>query len=158
MKSGESMAKKDVENVKKNDTKKAEKENVKKSNTNKVEEEPVKKKKTSKKKEEFEQIQFEQINEESIAENKETEEKPKIKEEPNEENSTDKKIKSIVEKAKTKGTMTYGELASELDSYKDHRLAMSFAVLAKAANLALNIKNKECVDISFPEFWKYIEL
>lgn len=48
--------------------------------------------------------------------------------------------------------------ATELDSYKDHRLAMSFAVLAKAANLALNIKNKECVDISFPEFWKYIEL
>ena len=48
--------------------------------------------------------------------------------------------------------------SAELDSFNDHRLAMSFAVLAKASDLILDIKNKNCVDISFPEFWQYINL
>lgn len=49
-------------------------------------------------------------------------------------------------------------ISSELDSFNDHRLAMSFAVLAKAGNIPITIKNRECVCISFPEFWEYIEL
>ena len=48
--------------------------------------------------------------------------------------------------------------SAELDSFNDHRLAMSFAIMAKASNLFLDIKNKDCVDISFPEFWQYINL
>ena len=43
---------------------------------------------------------------------------------------------------------------AELNSFKDHRLAMSFAILAKCANVELNIIDKDCVNISFPEFWE----
>lgn len=45
---------------------------------------------------------------------------------------------------------------AELDSFKDHRLAMSFAIFAKCAGLQINIKGRESTDISFPEFWLYL--
>ncbi len=43
------------------------------------------------------------------------------------------------------------------ESHNDHRIAMSMAVAALAAEGASIIENKECVDISFPEFFDYIE-
>ncbi len=39
-----------------------------------------------------------------------------------------------------------------LDSCNDHRLAMSFAVLALNSEHGLEIKNSGCIDISFPDF------
>lgn len=41
-----------------------------------------------------------------------------------------------------------------LDSCNDHRLAMSFAVLALNSNYGLEIKNSDCIDVSFPDFIK----
>jgi len=41
-----------------------------------------------------------------------------------------------------------------IDTYNDHRIAMSFAVLAQTAVGETTIQNPECVDKSYPEFWK----
>ena len=48
---------------------------------------------------------------------------------------------------------TTGQLNSDVDiqTYQDHRMAMSFAVLAVKTNL--NIQNPEVVTKSFPDFW-----
>lgn len=42
-----------------------------------------------------------------------------------------------------------------LDSYLDHRIAMSFAVAGLAADGETRIRNANCVDISFPGFYDY---
>ena len=47
--------------------------------------------------------------------------------------------------------------SAELDSFGDHRLAMSFAVLAKCAGADLKVKGRESAEISFPEFYNYLE-
>ena len=49
-------------------------------------------------------------------------------------------------------------VSAELDSFNDHRLSMSFAVLAKCAKVDLKIKGRDSVDISFPEFYKYLSV
>lgn len=41
-----------------------------------------------------------------------------------------------------------------IDTYNDHRIAMSFAVLAQTAMGETIIQNPECVDKSYPRFWK----
>ena len=41
----------------------------------------------------------------------------------------------------------------ELDSFSDHRLAMSFAVLALGSKNGLKIKNTSCIEFSFPKFF-----
>lgn len=41
-----------------------------------------------------------------------------------------------------------------LDSYMDHRIAMSFAVAGMAADGETEILNASCVDISYPEFYQ----
>ncbi|MCW4013871.1 MAG: 3-phosphoshikimate 1-carboxyvinyltransferase [Candidatus Bathyarchaeota archaeon] len=41
-----------------------------------------------------------------------------------------------------------------IDTYNDHRIAMSFAVLAQTAVGETVIQNPECVDKSYPEFWQ----
>ncbi len=46
---------------------------------------------------------------------------------------------------------------NELDSYKDHRIAMAFAVAGLAARGETVIKNAEWAEISFPEFFKISE-
>lgn len=46
---------------------------------------------------------------------------------------------------------------SILNSFKDHRLAMSFAILAKCAKQNISIENKDCVSISFPNFWNMLD-
>ncbi len=48
------------------------------------------------------------------------------------------------------GKMLHG---AEIDSYLDHRIAMSFAVAALAAEGETTIKNGECVNISYPDFY-----
>ena len=42
---------------------------------------------------------------------------------------------------------------AEIETYNDHRLAMSFAVAGLAVP-GVRIKGEECVDKSFPDFWK----
>ena len=42
-----------------------------------------------------------------------------------------------------------------LDSYLDHRIAMSFAVAGLAADGETRLRNANCVDISFPGFYDY---
>ena len=42
-----------------------------------------------------------------------------------------------------------------LDSYLDHRIAMSFAVAGLAADGETRIRHANCVDISFPGFYDY---
>lgn len=41
-----------------------------------------------------------------------------------------------------------------IESYQDHRIAMSFAVAALAAHGETEIRNASCVDISYPSFYK----
>ena len=40
-----------------------------------------------------------------------------------------------------------------VDSFHDHRIAMSFAVASLIAAGETTIRNSECVSISFPTFW-----
>ncbi len=42
---------------------------------------------------------------------------------------------------------------AEIETYNDHRLAMSFAIAGLAVP-GVKIKGEQCVDKSFPEFWK----
>ena len=43
---------------------------------------------------------------------------------------------------------------AEIDSYLDHRIAMSFAVAAMAAEGETTIKDADCVKISYPNFYE----
>jgi len=45
---------------------------------------------------------------------------------------------------------------AEIDTYSDHRIAMSFAVAGLKAP-GVVIKDPDCVKKSFPEFWEYFE-
>lgn len=44
-----------------------------------------------------------------------------------------------------------------VESYNDHRVAMSLAVAALVADGNTTINNADCTDISFPDFFKYID-
>ncbi len=46
-------------------------------------------------------------------------------------------------------------IGGELESYGDHRIAMAFGVAGLRVP-GITIRNAECVDISFPQFWKTI--
>ena len=41
-----------------------------------------------------------------------------------------------------------------IDSHLDHRIAMSFAVASLTAEGTTTIKDAECVNISYPEFYR----
>ena len=43
-----------------------------------------------------------------------------------------------------------------VNSYKDHRIAMSLAIASLVAEGNTEIIDKECVNISFPEFWNIL--
>lgn len=45
---------------------------------------------------------------------------------------------------------------AEMESYGDHRIAMSLAILGLVVD-GICINNPSCADVSFPEFFKYIE-
>ncbi len=49
------------------------------------------------------------------------------------------------------GTPLYGAV---IDSHKDHRIAMSFAVAALQAEGETEITGSECVNISYPAFYE----
>ena len=44
-----------------------------------------------------------------------------------------------------------------VESYDDHRIAMTTAIAGLCADGETEINNSECVDISFPNFWELIE-
>lgn len=46
---------------------------------------------------------------------------------------------------------------TEVESYHDHRVAMSLAIAALKAEKETNILNSACVSISFPDFFSYLE-
>lgn len=46
---------------------------------------------------------------------------------------------------------------ARVDSYGDHRIAMSFAVAGLVADGKTTIINADCVNISFPDFFKYFQ-
>jgi 3-phosphoshikimate 1-carboxyvinyltransferase len=46
---------------------------------------------------------------------------------------------------------------AEIDSYGDHRIAMAFSIAALIATGETVIKNVDCVDISFPNFYDNLE-
>jgi len=46
---------------------------------------------------------------------------------------------------------------AQIDSFGDHRIAMAFSVAALVAEGPSEIGGAECVDISFPEFFKLLE-
>lgn len=48
-------------------------------------------------------------------------------------------------------------IGAETESHNDHRIAMSIAIAALKAEGKTIINNSECVDISFPNFYHYIE-
>lgn len=45
-------------------------------------------------------------------------------------------------------------LSGEIETFGDHRLAMAFGVLNAATNADLRIDHPECVDVSYPGFWR----
>ena len=45
----------------------------------------------------------------------------------------------------------------EVDSFGDHRIAMTMGILALGASGPITIDEAECVDISFPDFWIELE-
>ncbi|MCX7957217.1 MAG: 3-phosphoshikimate 1-carboxyvinyltransferase [Endomicrobia bacterium] len=50
--------------------------------------------------------------------------------------------------------LTTGSSTIKLNSYKDHRIAMSLAVAASICDGEVIIEDADCVDISFPNFWE----
>jgi len=48
----------------------------------------------------------------------------------------------------------YPLYGAEIDSYLDHRIAMSFAVAALASEGETTIKDADCVKISYPNFYE----
>jgi 3-phosphoshikimate 1-carboxyvinyltransferase len=44
-------------------------------------------------------------------------------------------------------------LAGTVDARADHRIAMSFGVLGRLVGNKIDIRGRECVNISFPNFW-----
>ncbi|HEY0528712.1 MAG TPA: 3-phosphoshikimate 1-carboxyvinyltransferase [Gemmatimonadaceae bacterium] len=44
-------------------------------------------------------------------------------------------------------------LAGTIDSRADHRIAMSFGVLGRLAGNNIEVRDRDCVNISFPKFW-----
>ena len=60
-----------------------------------------------------------------------------------------------VETSETTATITGDKpRGANIDTYNDHRIAMSFAILAQTAIGETNIQNPDCVDKSYPEFWR----
>ena len=43
--------------------------------------------------------------------------------------------------------------SATVNSYKDHRIAMTFAVLGLVSDGSIEILDKDCVDISYPDFY-----
>lgn len=46
--------------------------------------------------------------------------------------------------------------SAQIDSHKDHRIAMTFSILSRAIGQDLPIIDKDCVKISYPNFYKHL--
>ena len=46
---------------------------------------------------------------------------------------------------------------ADINSYNDHRLAMSFAIASLAANGTTRILDESCVNISYPTFFNDLQ-
>jgi len=58
------------------------------------------------------------------------------------------------------GMIIYGDRplsGTEVDSYLDHRLAMSLAVAGLIARGETNIKHAQVVQVSYPAFWQTLQ-
>jgi len=51
---------------------------------------------------------------------------------------------------------TDAPLKGTVDARDDHRIAMVFGVLAAQAGNDITVQGRECVDVSFPEFWELL--
>jgi 3-phosphoshikimate 1-carboxyvinyltransferase len=45
----------------------------------------------------------------------------------------------------------------EIDSFNDHRIAMSFLVLGLVSEKGIKVKNTSCIATSFPRFWDTLQ-
>ncbi|HEA83773.1 MAG TPA: 3-phosphoshikimate 1-carboxyvinyltransferase [Thermodesulfobacterium geofontis] len=64
------------------------------------------------------------------------------------------KAEELPDGAIIEGTQTFK--SATINTYDDHRIAMSFAILGLKTG-GLKIKNPQCVAKSFPDFWEYLE-
>jgi len=64
------------------------------------------------------------------------------------------KTKELPDGLIIEGTDRFKE--AEIETYDDHRIAMSFAILGLKTG-GIIIKNPDCVKKSFPNFWEYLE-
>ena len=49
-------------------------------------------------------------------------------------------------------------LSGKVVTHGDHRLAMAFGVLGAADGNAIEIDDRDCVSVSYPEFWRDLEV
>jgi len=64
------------------------------------------------------------------------------------------KAEELPDGAIIEGTQTFK--SATINTYDDHRIAMSFAILGLKTG-GLKIENPQCVAKSFPDFWEYLE-
>ncbi|MBO8143831.1 MAG: 3-phosphoshikimate 1-carboxyvinyltransferase [Thermodesulfobacterium sp.] len=64
------------------------------------------------------------------------------------------KAEELPDGAIIEGTQTFK--SATINTYDDHRIAMSFAILGLKIS-SLKIENPQCVAKSFPDFWEYLE-
>jgi len=105
----------------KKETKKVTKKDTKKD-TNKESEKIETAKKTTKKKAEKKMIEEKEEKEKAVEELEDIEENKENKDEENEGKLKEEKVNSILKKAKEKGTITYGDLATELDDVNPEQI------------------------------------
>ena len=80
------------------------------------------------------------------------------------------RIKAVVENLKNIGVKDIEELSDGViikgkqkikggivDSFNDHRIAMGFSIIGLISEEGIQIKNSECVFISYPEFYEHLE-
>jgi len=48
-------------------------------------------------------------------------------------------------------------LSGNIETHGDHRLAMAFGILGSSAQAEFTIDHPECVEVSYPDFWKDLE-
>ena len=47
--------------------------------------------------------------------------------------------------------------SGKIDTFNDHRIAMTFHIASIVSGKDIVVNNKECVNISFPNFYKTLE-
>ena len=55
------------------------------------------------------------------------------------------------------GNPNYKFNSATIDSHKDHRIAMTFSILNLVSDNKISIIDKNCVDISYPNFYKDLQ-